>query len=173
MTDFERALAVILKFEGGKVDDPQDPGGRTAFGITQRVYDAWRITAPRGLPQRDVWLIEPAEYEDIYRRMYWLAAHCDGLPWPLSLIHFDEAVNAGVSRAMLLLQKAVGATPDGIWGPNTAAAAQAAGGIGARNYLLERMVYYIHLDDTHPERIKFFNSWLGRLETLFSVVKAG
>lgn len=166
MTDFERALGIILRFEGGKVDDPQDPGGRTAYGITQRTYDSYRDG--HSLPRRDVWLIEPGEYEQIYRQMYWLAAHCDGLPWPLSLIHFDEAVNAGVSRAILLLQKSVGAATDGVWGPATAAAARAAGDVGAYRYLLLRVFYYNSLDVGHPELTKFLTGgWLGRIESLY------
>lgn len=39
---FEPALAFVLRWEGGFVDNPADPGGRTNKGITQKVYDAWR-----------------------------------------------------------------------------------------------------------------------------------
>lgn len=39
---YSAALRQILKFEGGYVDDPVDPGGATNFGITQRTYDSWR-----------------------------------------------------------------------------------------------------------------------------------
>lgn len=40
MSDFERALAFCLKWEGGDkiTDDPRDPGGLTKFGISQRAY---------------------------------------------------------------------------------------------------------------------------------------
>jgi len=39
---FETALPFVLRWEGGFVDHPADPGGRTNRGVTQRTYDAWR-----------------------------------------------------------------------------------------------------------------------------------
>ena len=40
-TDFEYCMRSVLAFEGGKVDNPNDPGGRTNQGVIQRVYDAF------------------------------------------------------------------------------------------------------------------------------------
>lgn len=39
---FTRAITFILKWEGGFSDDPDDRGGRTNKGVTQKVYDTWR-----------------------------------------------------------------------------------------------------------------------------------
>ena len=36
------ALPFVLRWEGGFVDHPTDPGGRTNKGVTQKVYNAWR-----------------------------------------------------------------------------------------------------------------------------------
>jgi lysozyme family protein len=52
-------LPFVLRWERGLVDDPEDPGGRTNQGITQRVYDAWRRR--QGLPAQDVESIADAE----------------------------------------------------------------------------------------------------------------
>ena len=56
---FDRALPHVLVHEGGKVDHPKDPGGRTNKGVTQRVYNAWR--GKSHLPMRDVYLIDDLE----------------------------------------------------------------------------------------------------------------
>ena len=72
MSDFERALEFTLRWEGGKVDDPHDHGGRTNRGITQRTYDGWR--SDHDLPARDVYLLEEDELQDIYRTLYWWVA---------------------------------------------------------------------------------------------------
>lgn len=89
MSDFERALEHVLQFEGGLVNDPDDPGGRTYKGISVRANpDAWADG-----------VVTDDEVERIYRDRYWQAAGCDALPWPLSLAVFDFAVNSGVARA--------------------------------------------------------------------------
>lgn len=97
MGDFDKALGFTLRWEGGYVNHPLDPGGATNLGITQRVYTAWR--KGRGLKPRSVRLIERAEAEAIYYERYWLAAGCNRLAWPLNLVLFDAAVNCGVGRA--------------------------------------------------------------------------
>ena len=50
--EFIDALPFVLQWEGGYVNHPNDPGGATNKGVTQKVYDAWR--AKNGLPAREV-----------------------------------------------------------------------------------------------------------------------
>lgn len=100
--DFERALAFTLRWEGGKVDDPHDRGGRTNRGVTQRTYDGYREDL--GLPRRDVWELEEEEAKAVYSRLYWWPAKA--APWPLSLVVFDCAVLFGPGRASGWLQAA-------------------------------------------------------------------
>lgn len=114
MSGFFQALPVTLDFEGGYT---VDSGGPTYQGVTQRAYDEWR--KEQGLPHRPVKQMEQDERDAIYYSGYWVAAKCDKLPWPLSMIHFDCAVNTGVKRAIEILQDAVGADSDGDWGPQT------------------------------------------------------
>ena len=96
---YERALAFVLRWEGGFVDHPQDPGGATNMGITQAVYDAWRRS--RGLPTRSVREIPREEVEAIYRERYWepLAARYAERNPALALALFDCSVNSGLGRA--------------------------------------------------------------------------
>lgn len=103
--DFERSLAIVLREEGGNVDDPHDPGGRTSRGVTQKRYNAYR--KKRGLPIQDVYKATGAEVRDIYRTGYWLPV-CPKLPEGVDLVYFNIAVNAGPDRAARLLQQAIG-----------------------------------------------------------------
>ena len=102
--NFAACLAVTLVEEGGKVDNPADPGGRTNEGVTQRTYDAFRTR--KGLMKRDVYLMTPAERDEIYKAQFWTPAGCDALPAGLDMMHFDGAVNSGVGRARAWLAKA-------------------------------------------------------------------
>lgn len=119
---FQRAMDVMLPNEIGYSNNPKDPGKATLDGVTQRTYDAWR--EHEDLPKRPVRLMTPEERGRIYFTRYWIG---EGSPsvlanagMPLSAIgQFDWAVNAGPQRGTWYVQAAVGARPDGIWGPYT------------------------------------------------------
>ncbi|MEM2265224.1 MAG: glycosyl hydrolase 108 family protein [Candidatus Hadarchaeales archaeon] len=106
---FKKCLQFTLKWEGGKVDHPADPGGRTAYGITQSVYNTWRKS--KKLPPRDVWNITMDEVHQIYFEKYWTPIKCELLPPPLDLVVFDTGVNCGIGRAARWLNTALGLQP--------------------------------------------------------------
>ena len=108
MLNFDRAVYLILKHEGGYVNNPNDTGGETNFGISKRAY-----------PDLDIAELSVFTAQEIYKRDFWDKVKGDHLPTGLDLTVFDFAVNAGVSRASKVLQKIVGAKPDGIIGSKT------------------------------------------------------
>lgn len=105
-------------------DDPDDTGGRTGCGILQREYDPWRKA--RGLPARDVWRIDDAEIDELYRAQYWQAVQAERLPAGVDLMVFDFGVNCGVGTAIRRLQRALGVKADGHLGQVTIAAVERA-----------------------------------------------
>lgn len=115
--NFAKCLAQVLKYEGGYVDHPKDPGGPTNKGVTQAVYDAWRKNNQQ--PLQSVRYITDTEVGAIYRREYWDRICGDDLPSGVDFAVFDYAVNSGVSRAAKTLQAVVGVTQDGQIGPAT------------------------------------------------------
>ena len=122
-TSFRAALALVLRHEGGFADHPLDPGGPTKFGITRATLARWR---GRAVGAAEVRSLGAAEAGAIYRRLYWEPVGGDGLPAGVDLAVFDFAVNAGPTRAARTLQAVLGCAADGIVGPATLAAAQAA-----------------------------------------------
>lgn len=96
---FRTALSFTLKWEGGFVNHPKDPGGATNMGVTQATYDAWRKR--QGLPPKPVREISLEEAETIYRTRYWdpLPARYAEKDLPLALALFDYAVNSGLGAA--------------------------------------------------------------------------
>jgi len=109
---FEQAVAMVLRHEGGYVNDPRDPGGETRFGISKRAY-----------PDVDILRLTEDEAKVIYRRDYWDKLRPDELPQELAICLFDCAVNMGRDKAVRLLQRACGVAQDGVMGGNTIAAA--------------------------------------------------
>lgn len=160
MSGFKQALPFVLRMEGGYVDDPDDRGGATNFGITQATYDAWRESVDQD--RRPVRQITRGEVEMIYHARYWRAAKCDALPWPLSAAHFDAAVNHGVERAGKLLQEALGVTVDGIIGPQTLGAVESSDVARVlRDLLWIRLDFYYRIST--GTQIKFLRGWLRRM----------
>lgn len=149
MTDFDRSMKFVSHWEGGFVDNPADPGGRTNMGVTQKTYDAWR--EQNSLPQQDVKLLTRGEADAIYKDHYWDAANCDALRWPLCLVHFDTAVNLGVGRAQRMLKES----------------AQ-----DVHGYLHLRRNYYTSLANQKPKLAVFLNGWLNRVRALGKACEA-
>lgn len=164
MTPFERALAFTLPWEGGYVNDPADPGGRTDHGIAERYHpEAWadgKITRDEAL--------------DIYRRHYWLPARCDEFDEPVALVLFECAVNPGVSRSHRFLQAALGVTVDGRVGPLTIVAARKATDPTAVALRMAdlRSGYWI-AKSSEGQKIRFLDGWMARSSALRAELQRG
>lgn len=104
---FRMALDWLWPIEGGWYagNEARDPNP-TNFGIIQSVYDAWRDFLRQ--PRQSVRKITRDEAAEIYWHWYWLKAGCQGLTWPLALVHFDAAVNHGTGNAAKLIRRANG-----------------------------------------------------------------
>lgn len=103
MDTFEKALKFTLQWEGGYVNHPNDKGGPTNKGITQKTYDDY-------LRKNDLYCIKHVkdisdfEVQQIYRREYWDRISADLLNDKAAVAAFDWAVNSGVSRAQKALR---------------------------------------------------------------------
>jgi lysozyme family protein len=114
--NFKHAYQLVRVSEGGNDDDPDDPGGRTSRGITQREYDAYRVIKNKEgvmLPG-DVWEAPDWAVENIYLISYW-QPHCDHdhFPHGVDYSYFDMRVNHGGRWATRLLQRALKIPDDG------------------------------------------------------------
>ena len=148
---FDSAVKHILQFEGGYVNDPDDAGGETNFGISKRSY-----------PDEDIAGLTIDHAKDIYRRDYWDAVRADELPEYIRLSVFDMAVNMGTKAAVRILQKSVGAGVDGAIGPKTIAAANRIVSGADVDILTHRMEYYVDIVERKPTQIKYLKGWLRR-----------
>lgn len=114
---YAKAMKQIRQFEGGYVNHPRDPGGATNFGVTQAVYDEYRIS--KKLAKRSVKQIAESEVDDIYLTRYANKIRYDELPAGIDYATLDGAVNSGVSRGAKWLQSAIGISADGKIGNQT------------------------------------------------------
>lgn len=116
MTTFDKAFERLIGHEGGYSDNPLDPGKKTMYGITEKVARANGYAGS----MRDLPL---ATAKQIAKTEYWDKVKADSFHPAVAFNLFDIAYNSGNSRAIKILQEAVGTTPDGIIGRLTIAAA--------------------------------------------------
>ncbi len=146
---FKKSLDFVLLSEGGYVNHPNDAGGETNFGITKKVYDMYRKS--KNLPAQSVKNISNEEVEEIYYKKYYIASGADKISDDkLALIHFDTAVNMGVSRAGSFLTLSRGNTD---------------------KYLKLRKDKYIEFSKRNPAQKVFLQGWLNRLCRLENYIK--
>lgn len=106
--NFDVAFDRLLGHEGGYVNDPNDPGGETKWGISKRSY-----------PDLDIKNLTREEAKVIYRRDFWDRIHAEELHSAVAFQAFDTAINSGIGTSVRLLQRALGVADDGYWGPIT------------------------------------------------------
>ena len=156
-TDFLAELGDELVFEGGFVDDPQDPGGATDHGITLATFSHF-LGRPATVAELEA--MTPAQEAAIYRGMFWNVIQGDQLPAGVDLVVFDMAVNGGPARAAEMLQRAVGAHVDGVIGVKTLGMVdRMPARILIEGYSSDRDAYY----RTLPTFPRFGDGWLNRV----------
>lgn len=96
---FAQALSFTLQREGGYVNDPDDPGGETNYGLSKRAY-----------PDLDLRNLTLETASRIYWRDYWyepgFALVAEVAP-ELAVRLFDLGVNCGTGTAAKMLQRAI------------------------------------------------------------------
>jgi lysozyme family protein len=102
-SEFETAVAAVIEEEtggdpnGGLTDDPNDPGGVTKWGISQRAH-----------PQLDVNNLSRTDAEGVYKAEYWTPLLPYGLSTELLRLAFECSINEGFSKTKEFLAGAKG-----------------------------------------------------------------
>jgi lysozyme family protein len=154
MNTFDKSIKVILRHEGGYVNDPDDPGGETKFGISKRAF-----------PDVDIKSLTEDKAKEIYFDRYWEPLNLHLLQNEELKLHvFDHGVNAGRGRAVRMLQEILECKKDGVLGPVTARAANSDTEI-VDKYKQSRIKYYRGIATSRPQLKKFLHGWLNRVES--------
>ena len=114
MITFDDAVEFTLKEEiggsvnGGYVNDPDDPGGETKWGVSKRAH-----------PNLDIANLTWEDALKLWKLDYWDHYKVERIPGILRVYYFDALYHHRPSTAAKILQRGVGAVPDGRIGPNT------------------------------------------------------
>jgi len=163
---FEEAYSFTKAQERGYVNHPDDNGGATNHGISQKAY-----------PHINIKGLSAEKAKNLYKRDYWDKIRGDVLPTDLSKAIFDTAVNAGVDTASKHLQLEIGAKADGVIGPRTLKKLrqylESNSSYDLTMSLLDkREWYYRRLAKNNPNQQKFLGNWLNRTSELRKLIQA-
>lgn len=123
INNWPQCFALVLKNEGGYVDNPADPGGATNLGCTKAV---WEQYIGRSVTKDDIKALTPNDVMPLYKAKYWDTIKGDDLPEGVDYAVFDFAINSGPSRAAKALQSVLSVTVDGQIGSATLRALETA-----------------------------------------------
>ena len=185
MISVRKIATDIVAREGGFVNDPDDPGGATKFGVTLGTMRGlgFDLTSDGRIDVSDVKALSKEQATDIFVEHYFEKPRIAALPAALQASVFDMYVNAG-SNAVRILQRLLNdmgqnLAVDGMLGPKSIGAAQEA----YRNapdhlvdaYGIARRKYYFRLADRRPASRKFARTragkkggWIKRAEDFIS-----
>ena len=155
MADFDPAVAKTLIREGGArlTDNPDDHGGATKYGISQRAY-----------PNVDIRNLTEDQAKAIYKRDYWDRVAGDAVKSQVVAENiFDTAVNMGVTTATKLVQMTLEVNVDGKFGPGTVKAVNA---VDEKEFLAEftlaKVARYAALCNRDRAQSRFLLGWINR-----------
>ena len=154
LSKFDEIIEVVLKHEGGLVDDPDDPGGLTNYGISAKAY-----------PNENIKGLTVDRAKELYKRDYWDKFRVGSLSNRLRHIYVDMCINMGGGRAIKILQEACNSKNsnkidvDGRIGSMTLKAAASVEDFRLRSF---RVLYYAELIAAKPKLAKFWVGWFRR-----------
>lgn len=172
MAHFDPAMKYLASLEGGYVNDPDDKGGATKYGISMNFY---KQNIDRYADESDIQALTREDAENIYREWFWYPSGVEALDSKdLANRVFALVVNAGIKPAVRVLQKAINQSGykldvDGVLGPKTS---NAANSIDERQLLpdfrLAALGFYLELLGLEIGRVrrtqfdKFADGWIRR-----------
>lgn len=172
MAEFNLAIEYVLENEGGLVDNTNDHGGITNFGITLPMLQSYRKKA---CIDNDIKALTPQEAKMIYQSFFWDRLHISGLNQAIATAILDTAVNQGQVTAVKLAQHCLGTNvlPDGLMGPDT---------LNALDKVNPELFIYSYvgmLQDRYSDfcinatnQIVFLKGWLRRSRRLFTLLES-
>ena len=149
---FKDIMKGVFESEGGYVNDPDDMGGETKYGISKRSY-----------PNEDIKNLSKERAMELYHDKWIEKGYNKIKNKKVAAQLFDMGINAGDSRAIKKAQRLLGVKADGILGPNTIKAINDAGDDFLKEYKEARASYY-HDISRYRHNAKYLNGWLKRIE---------
>lgn len=165
--NFDLFLDKMLELEGGYVNDPNDAGGETNYGVTRATWD--KYLEDFDVPYSSMRSMMFSDVAKIYEHYFWNEVNAKDLPSGIDIIIADTAVNSGVFRAGIILQDVLGVNRDGIIGPETIRAVNNMNTKLLLHLLYARRREYYHDIGHIRNNTRFLMGWYNRLNAVYEL----
>jgi lysozyme family protein len=155
VADPKIAIALTIQNEGGFTDSPNDPGGATKYGITQR-----------DLPNTNIADLTVEQATEYYLQNYWKPFYSQITQQIIANKLFDLGVLFGVATTVKMLQDSVGIDPDGCFGPDTLAKVNNTEATSLLIAFKTRLVSHaLGIGAARPSERIFVGGWIRRINS--------
>jgi len=155
MADFNPAVILTLKHEGGYTDNPNDPGGATNMGITQA-----------DMPGVNLRTLTSAQAAIFYCKKFWNPIYNEIVNQSVANKLFDLGVLFGIGAAVEILQQVLGIKMDGNFGPVTLQAVNASDSVSLLlAYRTAMVARAVAIGASRPAERVFVAGWINRINS--------
>lgn len=159
MADVKISIQKTLVNEGGFVDNPNDSGGATKYGITQIDLDEWL-----GVGKMNVRDLGEDQAAGWYEKKFSNPLYCQIEAQAVCDKIFDMGVLFGVGTAIRILQLSLDVQEDGLFGPKTLAETNATSPDGLlKVYKTNLVTHAFNIATANPKDRIFLNGWGRRI----------
>lgn len=169
MAQFKPLAQFILSFEGGFVNNPNDRGGATNRGVTISTWKAqgYDKNGDGVIDVKDLRLITADDATQIMRNNYWNRWHADDIHDQSIANSLVDWVWASGRNGIVIPQRMLGVTADGIVGKKTITALNAQDPRLFFSRLQKRRLQFIeNIIKAHPNQALFRNGWIRRVNSI-------
>ena len=153
MADPKVAISLTIQHEGGFEDNPDDPGGATNMGVTQRDLPNINI--------RDLTVFQATNY---YIQSYWKPLYSQIANQSVANKIFDFGVLFGIGTAVKILQEVLKIGADGMFGEETLAAVNEADPVSLLlAYRTNFVQHALAIGTVRPTERQFVSGWIRRI----------
>ena len=169
MAKFENFAGKLLRLEGGYVNHPLDRGGPTKYGVILSVWQehGHDKDGDGDIDAEDIKKLGEDDARYIAKKIFWDYFLADFiLNESVAQFIVDWGYNSGRKTVAKIVQRLVKVEVDGLVGPRTLTAINAADQEWLFNQLkIERKVFLNSIIKRRPYQIVFYDGWMNRVNS--------